>query len=55
MRNITVGFEFSFCCFPLRERNNWMLGWHGSKSLCIGPMRFSVRKIQVPRNWNYIP
>lgn len=55
MHYITVGFEFRFCCFPLRERGNWMIGWHGGRSLCMGPLRFYFVRIRVPRTWNYIP
>lgn len=49
MHYITIGFEFHICCFPLTERENWMLGWHGSKSLCFGPLRFYLARIRVLR------
>jgi hypothetical protein len=49
-RQITVGFTLTLICFPLRESSNWLLGWHGTKTFSIGPMRFRLKRETARRN-----
>lgn len=42
---MTVGFSFTFICFPLRERRNWIWGrLHSVGLFCIGPIRIGFRR-----------
>jgi hypothetical protein len=46
----TVGFEFMFCCSPLREWGNWKWGSYDRKmAFCVGPMRFKLTPVQINR------
>jgi hypothetical protein len=45
---ITVGFSLMLCCFPLRERSNWL--WQRTPTgFCAGPFRFSLRRETAQR------
>jgi len=45
----SIGFEFMFCCFPIRERANWHWGWGTDKTFCVGPMRFRIEAVTIQR------
>lgn len=46
----TRGIEVSLMCMPLREWGNWKMTRQTELTMaCLGPLRFSVRKLTITR------